>query len=242
MEKKIIAAMPAYNAELTLEKTYRDIPKGVVDEVILCDDNSKDRTIDIAKSLGLTVLLHKKNKGYGANQKTLYNEALEKGADIVVMLHPDYQYDSKKIPELIQPIIDGKADIVLGSRILGGGALEGNMPLYKYIANKFLTFCENKVLGLELSEFHTGLRAYSRTFLERVDWQNNSDDFLFDAQILIKAAKHNFKIFEIPIETRYFKEASQVDFFTGVRYGLGILRELARFCRENRGATRSNPK
>lgn len=229
MEKKIIAAMPAYNAELTLEKTYRDIPKGVVDEVILCDDNSKDRTIDIAKSLGLTVLLHKKNKGYGANQKTLYNEALEKGADIVVMLHPDYQYDSKKIPELIQPIIDGKADIVLGSRILGGGALEGNMPLYKYIANKFLTFCENKVLGLELSEFHTGLRAYSRTFLERVDWQNNSDDFLFDAQILIKAAKHNFKIFEIPIETRYFKEASQVDFFTGVRYGLGILWELVKY-------------
>ena len=229
MEKKIIAAMPAYNAELTLEKTYRDIPKGVVDEVILCDDSSKDRTIDIAKSLGLTVLLHKKNKGYGANQKTLYNEALEKGADIVVMLHPDYQYDSKKIPELIQPIIDGKADIVLGSRILGGGALEGNMPLYKYIANKFLTFCENKVLGLELSEFHTGLRAYSRTFLERVDWQNNSDDFLFDAQILIKAAKHNFKIFEIPIETRYFKEASQVDFFTGVRYGLGILWELVKY-------------
>ena len=229
MQKKIIAAMPAYNAELTLEKTYRDIPKGVVDEVILCDDNSKDRTIDIAKSLGLTVLLHKKNKGYGANQKTLYNEALEKGADIVVMLHPDYQYDSKKIPELIQPIIDGKADVVLGSRILGGGALEGNMPLYKYIANKFLTFCENKVLGLELSEFHTGLRAYSRTFLERVDWQNNSDDFLFDAQILIKAAKHNFKIFEIPIETRYFKEASQVDFFTGVRYGLGILWELVKY-------------
>ena len=145
------------------------------------------------------------------------------------MLHPDYQYDSKKIPELIQPIIDGKADIVLGSRILGGGALEGNMPLYKYIANKFLTFCENKVLGLELSEFHTGLRAYSRTFLERVDWQNNSDDFLFDAQILIKAAKHNFKIFEIPIETRYFKEASQVDFFTGVRYGLGILWELVKY-------------
>jgi len=229
MEKKIIVAMPAYNAELTLEKTYRDIPKGVIDEVILCDDNSKDRTIDIAKSLGLTVLAHKKNKGYGANQKTLYNEALEKGAAIVVMLHPDYQYDSKKIPELIQPIIDGKADVVLGSRILGGGALEGNMPLYKYIANKFLTFCENKVLGLELSEFHTGLRAYSRTFLERVDWQNNSDDFLFDAQILIKAAKYNFKISEVPIETRYFKEASQVDFFTGVRYGLGILWELARY-------------
>ncbi len=226
MDKKIIIVMPAYNAEMTLDKTYRDIPAGVASEIILCDDESKDRTVDIARSLGLTVLLHEKNKGYGGNQKTLYREALDKGADIIVMLHPDYQYDSKKIPDLIQPILAGKADVVLGSRILGSGAMKGGMPLWKYISNRFLTYCENKTLGLNLSEFHTGLRAFSRSFLEKVDWQSFSDDFLFDAQILIKGAKAGFKIAEIPIETRYFKEASQVDFFTGVRYGLGILCEL----------------
>lgn len=230
-KKKIIVVMPAYNAELTLEKTYKDIPKGLVDEIILCDDESRDRTVDVARRLGLTVFLHEKNKGYGGNQKTLYGEALNKGADIIVMLHPDYQYDSRKIPDLIKPIIDGTADIVLGSRILNGGALKGNMPLWKYISNKFLTYCENKVLGLDLSEFHTGLRAFSRKFLESVDWQENSDDFLFDAQILIKAARAKFRITEIPIETRYFKEASQVDFFSGLRYGLGILWELIKVLR-----------
>jgi glycosyltransferase involved in cell wall biosynthesis len=230
-KKKIIIVMPAYNAELTLEKTYRDIPEGLTREVILCDDESKDRTVDIARGLGLSILLHQRNKGYGANQKTLYREALKKGADIIVMLHPDYQYDSKKIPDLVKPVLDGEADVVLGSRILGGGALKGNMPLYKYISNRFLTYCENKILDLNLSEYHTGLRAYSRRFLETVDWQNNSDDFLFDAQILIKAVKAGFRISEIPIETRYFKEASQVDFFTGIRYGLGILWELAKYQR-----------
>ena len=229
MHKKIIVVMPAYNAELTLERTYRDIPGGIVKEVILCDDESKDRTIEIARYLGITVLFHDRNKGYGGNQKTLYSQALKRQVDIIVMLHPDYQYDSKKIPDLIQPIIDGKADIVLGSRILGKGALKGGMPIYKYIANRFLTYCENKVLGLNLSEFHTGLRAFSRRSLEGTDWWSNSDDFLFDAQILIKAVKRGFKIAEIPIATRYFKEASQVDFFTGVRYGLGILWELVRY-------------
>ena len=231
MEKKIVVVMPAYNAELTLEKTYDDIPKGLIDEVVLCDDESKDRTIDIAKKLGLTVLVHDKNKGYGGNQKTLYKEALKRKADIIVMLHPDYQYDSKKIPNLVQPIIDGRADLVLGSRILGEGALKGGMPLWKYISNRFLTYCENRVLGLDLSEFHTGLRAFNRKFLENVDWQHFSDDFLFDAQILIEAAKANFRITEIPIETRYFKEASEVDFLTGIRYGLGILSELAKYRR-----------
>jgi len=228
MDKKIIIVMPAYNAELTLEKTCRDIPEGVVDEIILCDDESKDRTVEIARGLGLTVLLHIKNKGYGANQKTLYSEALKKGADIVVMLHPDNQYDSRKVPELIQPILDRKASVVLGSRISGGMALKGGMPLWKYIFNRFLTWCENRSLGLQLSEYHTGLRAFSREFLEKVNWQDFSDDFLFDAQILINAARSGFKISEIPIETRYFKEASQVDFWTGVRYGLGILWELTR--------------
>ena len=231
MDKKIVLVMPAYNAETTLEKTYRDIPEGVASEIILCDDESKDKTVDVARALGLTVLLHEKNKGYGGNQKTLYREALDKGADIIVMLHPDYQYDSKKIPDLIQPILDGKADVVLGSRILGGGAIKGGMPLWKYISNRFLTYWENKILGLDLSEFHTGLRAFSREFLEQVPWQDFSNDFLFDAQILIEAARHGFKISEIPIETRYFREASQVDFLTGVRYGLGILWELAKVLR-----------
>ncbi|MCX5693460.1 MAG: glycosyltransferase family 2 protein [Candidatus Omnitrophica bacterium] len=228
MDKKIIIVMPAYNAELTLEKTCRDIPKGLVSEVILCDDESKDRTVEIAKELGLTVLIHDNNKGYGGNQKTLYKEALTKNPDVVVMLHPDYQYDSKKIPDLIQPILDNKADIVLGSRILGKGALKGGMPVYKYISNRFLTFCENKRLGLNLSEYHTGLRAYTRDFLEKVNWQDNSDDFLFDGQILIKAARLGLRIAEIPIETRYFKEASQVGFFAGIKYGLGILWELTK--------------
>jgi len=228
MNKKIIIVMPAYNAELTLEKTYRDIPAGLVSEIILCDDHSKDRTVEIAGKLGLTVLIHDKNKGYGGNQKTLYKEALKKDPDIIVMLHPDYQYDSKKIPSLIRPILDGKADVVLGSRILGKGALKGGMPRYKYISNRFLTFCENKALGLSLSEYHTGLRAYTRDFLEKVEWQDNSDDFLFDAQILIKAARMGLRIAEIPIETRYFKEASQVGFFAGIKYGLGILWELVK--------------
>lgn len=226
MDKKIIIVMPAYNAELTLEKTYRDIPEGIVSEIILCDDGSRDGTVRIAKGLGLTVLTHDKNRGYGGNQKTLYREALTRKPDVIVMLHPDYQYDSKRIPALIEPIINRQADIVLGSRMSGKGALAGGMPFYKYISNRFLTFCENKALGLNLSEYHTGLRAYSMDFLEKVGWQDNSDDFLFDAQILIKAARLGLRIKEIPIETRYFKEASQVGFFAGVKYGLGILYEL----------------
>ncbi|MDP2920819.1 MAG: glycosyltransferase family 2 protein [Candidatus Omnitrophota bacterium] len=231
MDPKIIIVMPAYDAELTLEKTCRDIPRGIVSEIILCDDESKDKTVEIAKGLGLTVLRHEKNKGYGGNQKTLYAEALTRNPDIVVMLHPDYQYDSKKIPDLIQPILDERADIVLGSRILGRGAIKGGMPVYKYISNRFLTFCENKALGLNLSEYHTGLRAYSRGFLEKVRWQDNSDDFLFDGQILIKAARMGLRIAEIPIETRYFKEASQVGIFSGIKYGLGILWELVKWKR-----------
>ena len=226
MVTKIIVVMPAYNAELTLEKTYRDIPAGFIDEVILCDDQSEDRTVEIAEKLGLTVIVHDKNKGYGGNQKTLYKEALKRRPDIIVMLHPDYQYDSKKIPELIEPALDNRADIVLGSRIMGRGALKGGMPFYKYISNRFLTFCENMALGLNLSEYHTGLRAYTRDSLEKISWQDNSDDFLFDAQVLIKAARMRLRIAEIPIETRYFKEASQVGFFAGVKYGVGILWEL----------------
>jgi glycosyltransferase involved in cell wall biosynthesis len=227
--KKIIVVMPAYNAEFTLEKTYHDIPKDVVSEIILCDDCSKDRTVEIARRLNLTVIAHDTNKGYGANQKSCYKEALSRKVDVIVMLHPDYQYDAKKISELVQPILDGHADIILGSRILNGGALKGRMPLYKYISNRLSTIYENRVLGLNLSEYHTGLRAYSRSFLEAVDWQNYSDDFLFDAQILIDAAKHRFKISEIPIETRYFKEASQISILRGIKYGVGVLLELKKY-------------
>lgn len=234
MSNKIVVVMPAYNAELTLEKTYRDIPKGFIDEVILCDDCSKDKTVDIAKGLGLSVITHSKNKGYGANQKTCYREALGNAADIVVILHPDYQYDAKKIPELIQPILEGRADIVLGSRILNGGALKGGMPLCKYISNRLTSKYENKVLDLDLSEYHTGLRAYSRRFLETVNWQGFSDDFLFDAQILIEGVKCGFKIEEIAIQTRYFKEASQISILRGIKYGIGIFFELERYKKEIR--------
>ncbi len=232
MNSKTIIVMPAYNAEKTLEKTYRDIPKGIVDEIILCDDFSTDRTLEVARGLGLTVIAHDKNKGYGGNQKTCYKEALKKGADIVIMLHPDYQYDAKKIPELILPLLDNAADIVLGSRILGGSALKGGMPLCKYISNRLATIYENNVLGLDLSEYHTGLRAFTRKFLEKVNWQAYSDDFLFDAQILIDARRHGFKIAEIPIETRYFKEASQINIFRGIVYGMGIFSELIKYKRE----------
>ncbi|MBU4313080.1 MAG: glycosyltransferase family 2 protein [Candidatus Omnitrophica bacterium] len=232
MNSKTIIVMPAYNAEKTLEKTYRDIPGGIVDEIILCDDFSKDKTLEVARGLGLTVIAHDKNKGYGGNQKTCYREALKKGADIVIMLHPDYQYDAKKIPELIQPLLEKGADVVLGSRILGGTALKGGMPLSKYISNRLATIYENKVLGLNLSEYHTGLRAFTRKFLETVNWQAYSDDFLFDAQILIDARRHGFKIAEIPIETRYFKESSQISIFRGVVYGIGIFSELRKYKRE----------
>jgi len=226
---KTIVVMPAYNAEKTLKTVYADIAKDYVNEIILCDDYSADSTARIAKSLGIKVIVHEKNMGYGANQKTLYREALKMGADIVVMLHADNQYDATKIPEMIKPIKDGMADCVMGSRILGGGALKGGMPVYKYISNRFLTFCQNKVLGQNLSEYHTGLRAYSRKFLETIPWQNNSNGFIFDAEILIQAVQYNFKISEIPIPTRYFPEASEVGPIAGMKYGLGILVRLIKY-------------
>lgn len=224
---KTIVVMPAYNAEKTLNTAYRDISKDCVDEIILCDDFSSDKTAMIARSLGISVIVHERNMGYGANQKTLYGEALKRGADIVVMLHADNQYDATKIPQMIDPIKKGLADCVLGSRILGGKALEGGMPLYKFISNKFLTFCQNLVLRQHLSEYHTGLRAYSRKFLETIPWQDNSNGFLFDAQILIQAVDYKFKTAEIPIPTRYFPEASEVGILAGIKYGLGILRCLS---------------
>lgn len=233
-EKRIVVVLPAYNAELTLEKTYRDIPKEIVSKIILCDDCSVDDTVNIARRLDLDPIAHEANKGYGANQKTCYRAALDEKADIVIMLHPDYQYDAKKIPDLVRPISEGAADIVLGSRILNGGALKGGMPLCKYISNRLSTIYENKVLGLRLSEYHTGLRAFSRRFLETVNWNDYSDDFLFDAQILIDAARHGFKIDEIPIETRYFREASQISIARGIKYGVGIFFELRKYKKEKK--------
>jgi len=218
--------MPAYNAEKTLKTVYSDISRDYVDEIILCDDYSSDQTVKVARSLGIEVIAHEKNMGYGANQKTLYRQALSRQADIVVMLHADNQYDATKIPEIVAPIKNGSADCVLGSRMLGGKALAGGMPLYKYISNKFLTFCQNKILRQNLSEYHTGFRAYSRRFLETIPWQENSDKFLFDAQILLQAVQYNFRIAEIPVPTRYFPEASEVGPLAGISYGLGILKIL----------------
>jgi glycosyltransferase involved in cell wall biosynthesis len=221
--------MPAYNAAKTLLKTFEDIPHGLVNEVILVDDCSRDDTCQAAADLDIKVIRHPHNVGYGGNQKTCYLEALRDGADIVIMLHPDYQYDPRKIPEMIAPILEGKADIVLGSRLLGGGALKGGMPMYKFISNRFLTTMQNMVLGTNLSEFHTGYRAYSRQFLERVPFLRNSLSFVFDAEILAQAVFFGFRIDEIAVETRYFPEASSINFWNSVQYGLGVLGTLWRF-------------
>lgn len=227
---KVIVVMPAYNAELTLEKTYKDIPEGVIDEVILVDDDSKDRTVEVARSLGIRTIVHHKNRGYGGNQKTCYQEALRAGADIVVMIHPDYQYDSTLTSKIIRPIIDGRADVVLGSRIrTRKECLEGGMPLYKYISNRFLTLVENIVLGQNLSEFHTGFRAFKRGVLETVPFNLNSDDFVFDTEILVEAVAFGFKIDEIFVPTRYFEEASSVNFTNSLVYGLKTLWTLVKY-------------
>ena len=232
---KVIVVMPAYNAAKTLERTYRDIPAGVVDHVILVDDVSGDETVEIAQRLGLEVVVHMQNKGYGGNQKTCYVEALRQGADIVVMLHPDYQYDSTLIPELIAPLVEGQADMMLGSRLLGGGTLAGGMPHWKYISNRFLTISENMVLRQKLSECHTGFRAYHRRVLETIPFLLNSDDFVFDTQVIVQAVAFGFRIGEIAVPTRYFKEASSVNFSRSVRYGLGTLGALARYALDRSG-------
>lgn len=225
----VIVVMPAYNAAQTLERTYRDVPMDVVDRIILVDDVSQDETVDIAHRLGLDVVIHIQNKGYGGNQKTCYLEALKAGADVVVMLHPDYQYDSTLIPELIAPIQQGEADMVLGSRFLGDGALKGGMPFWKFVSNRFLTIVENIVLGQRLSECHTGFRAYSRRFLETIPFLLNSDKFVFDTEVIAQAAAFGFCITEIGVPTRYFDEASSVDFKNSVIYGLSTLLVMLRY-------------
>ena len=221
---KIIVVMPAYNAQQTVKKTYNDLPKDLIKEVILVDDASKDETIKQAMELGITVYSHKTNKGYGGNQKTCYNEALKRNPDIVVMVHPDYQYDAKLVGVLCEAIVNGRADVMLGSRIqTRNQVLAGGMPLYKYFANRFLTLAENLSMGLNLSEYHTGYRAFSAKVLKTVPYQSFSDDFVFDQQILISALSYKFNISEIPVPCKYFKEASSINFVRSSKYGLMTL-------------------
>lgn len=222
--KKVVVVMPAYNAAETLEKTYKEIPMNMVDEVILVDDHGTDNTTDLAKSLGIQhVIRHEKNKGYGGNQKTCYNKALEIGADIVIMLHPDYQYTPKLIESMSYLIANEVYPVVLGSRILGKGALKGGMPLYKYIANRFLTLFQNVMIGQKLSEYHTGYRAFSKEVLENISFNNNSDDFVFDNQMLSQIVYKNYEIAEITCPTKYFEEASSINLSRSITYGLGVL-------------------
>jgi glycosyltransferase involved in cell wall biosynthesis len=227
---RLVIVMPAYNAAMTLERTYADIPHDLVHRIILVDDVSRDETVEIARQLGLDVIIHSQNRGYGGNQKTCYDAALEAGADIVVMLHPDYQYDATRIPALIAPIASNSKDLVLGSRFLGD-PLAGGMPRWKYVSNRFLTEVENLAFGLRLSEYHTGLRAYSRRLLETVPYRLNSDDFVFDQELIAQVVSAGLadRIGEIPVPTRYFEEASSVGFRRSVVYGLSTLRVVGRY-------------
>ena len=221
--------MPAYNAAKTLHMTYADLPRDVVDLVILVDDGSSDETSRIARELGLELFVHNRNYGYGANQKTCYREALRAGADIVVMVHPDYQYDPRLLPEIIRPIQEGQADVVLGSRLMGVHPMEQGMPWWKYSANRFLTKLENLAFGLQLSEYHTGYRAFRSDVLESVNLQMNSDHFIFDQEILAQIVSLKLRITEVPVPTRYFAQASSATFVQSSRYGLSILWLLARY-------------
>jgi len=239
---RLVVVMPAYNAARTLERTYADIPHDLVDHVILVDDVSHDETVVIAKRLGLQVIVHRQNRGYGGNQKTCYDAALAEGGDVVVMLHPDYQYDATRIPALIAPILEGRRDLMLGSRFLGD-PLAGGMPRWKYVSNRFLTTVENLAFGLHLSEYHTGLRAYSRRLLETVPYRLNSDDFVFDQELIaqVVAAGMRDRIGEIAVPTRYFEEASSVGFRRSVVYGVSTLQVVARYLL-HRLRVRSSPQ
>lgn len=237
--KKIVVVMPAYNAAKTLEMTYQEIPHDIVDEVILVDDASRDDTAVKALELGIHTIIHPENRGYGGNQKTCYAEALSKGADVVVMLHPDYQYSPRLISAMASMVLSGHYDLVLGSRILGGQALRGGMPFYKYVANRFLTFVENLALGIKLSEYHTGFRAFSRTLLETLSLDENSDDFVFDNEMLAQAAWFRFRIGEISCPTKYFEDASSINFRRSMKYGLGVLATSFKFLMQRWGIGRS---
>ncbi len=237
---RTIAVMPAYNAAATLERTVADIPVGSVDEIILVDDCSRDDTVEIARRLGLTVYTHEQNKGYGGNQKTCYRHALEAGADFIVMIHPDYQYDSRVIPIAIEILKLGICDVMLGSRIrTRREALDGGMPKWKYVANRMLTICENIALGQNLGDFHSGFRAYRRAVVETIPFERNSDDFVFDSQFLAQAVHFGFKMGDIPVPVRYFDEASSINFRRSLTYGLRTLQVLGQFWAHRLGIWRN---
>src|SRR5262245_3258392 len=239
-EHKIVAVLPAYNAESTLAATLADVPVSSVDEFILVDDGSKDRTVQVAREMGLTVIEHPQNRGYGGNQKTCYRHALERGADIVVMIHPDYQYDSRVIPHAVGIIELGICDVVLGSRIRSRDeAMRGGMPVYKYVSNRCLTLLENFLLGQNLGDFHSGFRVYRRAVLERIPFERNSDDFVFDAQFLVQAVRLGFRLGDIPVPVRYFPEASSINFRRSTVYGLRTLATVGKYWLDRLGIRRS---
>ncbi|MGB7329409.1 MAG: glycosyltransferase family 2 protein [Rubripirellula sp.] len=239
-EKKVVVVMPAYNAAKTIERTYDEIDKRLVDEVVLVDDASSDDTASVAAALGMHVLRHPENRGYGGNQKTCYKAALELGADIVVMVHPDYQYTPKLLPAMVSLIGSGLYDCVIGSRILGGEARESGMPIWKYIANRFLTLFQNVLMGSKLTEFHTGYRAFSRDLLLALPLEENSDDFVFDNQMLSQAIYFRFRMGEVSCPTKYFAEASSINFKRSCVYGLGCLATAATFRLNRLGIVQSS--
>ena len=233
--KKVVVVMPAYNAARTLEQTYRELPVDIVDQVILTDDGSTDDTVERAKALGLKTLVHPQNRGYGANQKTCYREALATGADIIIMVHPDYQYSPKLVGAMASMVASDHYDLVLASRILGGSARGGGMPFYKYLSNRLLTAAENVICRAKLSEYHTGFRAYARKLLETIPFEANSDDFVFDNQLIVQALHFGFRVGEISCPTRYFPEASSINFGRSVVYGLGVLQTALSYRLEETG-------
>jgi glycosyltransferase involved in cell wall biosynthesis len=236
--KKIVVVLPAYNAAKTLRATIEGVPKGFVDEFILVDDASQDETEALSRELGLTTIRHPKNRGYGGNQKTCYTAALASSADVIVMLHPDYQYSPRLVPAIAWLVASGEYDVALGSRILGGTALSGGMPRYKYFSNRVLTFLQNLATGAKLSEYHTGFRAFSRQALESVPWKDNSDDFVFDNEILNEILAEGLRIGEISCPTKYFDEASSISFARSVRYGLGVVAGALKYRLRHRKASR----
>jgi glycosyltransferase involved in cell wall biosynthesis len=239
LPRKVVVVMPAYNAAKTLKITYDDLPRGDIGEIILVDDASRDETVRVARELGLTVFVHSRNFGYGGNQKTCYTEALRAGATIVVMVHPDYQYDPRLLPEMIKPIEQDEADVVFGSRMMGVSAYRQGMPWWKYLANKFLTGVENRAFGLRLSEYHTGYRAYRREVLESINFRANSDNFIFDQDIVAQVVEAGYRIKEIPVPVRYFPEASSAGLLASTRYGFSILWLVTRYRLHRAGFYRS---